>query len=48
MIPVCEWFALCDRESAGTMEAPFGDVPCCQRCAERVDAADRLVRWEDQ
>jgi len=48
MIPACEWFALCDRESVGTAPAPFGDVPCCQRCADKMDMGDILTRWEDQ
>lgn len=34
----CEYFALCDRPAEGTVAHPIlGDVPCCQRCADRVE-----------
>ncbi len=34
----CEYFALCDREAVGTVPNPvLGPVPCCQRCADRVE-----------
>lgn len=34
--PFCEWYALCDREAIGTTKHPIiGDVPICQRCADK-------------
>lgn len=33
---MCEWYALCDREAVGYVWHPIlGDVPCCQRCADK-------------
>lgn len=33
----CEYFVLCDRPAEGVVANPvIGDVPCCQRCADRV------------
>jgi hypothetical protein len=33
----CEWFALCDNEAAGVVSHPIlGDVPTCERCAEKL------------
>lgn len=38
MAPVCEWFAFCTRESSGVVEHPIlGDVPTCERCANKLD-----------
>lgn len=35
---MCEWFALCDKPAAGVVVHPvLGDVPCCTRCAEKLD-----------
>lgn len=32
----CEWFALCDHVAAGVVSHPIlGDVPTCQRCADK-------------
>lgn len=32
----CQWYALCTREAAGTTPHPIlGDVPICQRCADK-------------
>lgn len=40
---VCEWFALCTNPSVGTVAHPIlGDVPICQRCADRMDYADKV------
>lgn len=33
----CQYFALCDNEAIGVVVNPIlGNVPCCQRCADRV------------
>lgn len=46
-VPTCEWFALCANDSAGTIKHPIlGDVPCCQRCADKLEMTDRLEVWE--
>lgn len=35
---MCEWYALCDRPADGIVKHPIlGDVPCCQRCADKHD-----------
>lgn len=35
----CQWFALCDNHAATTEPHPvLGDVPICNRCAEKVEA----------
>lgn len=35
---LCEWFALCTREAAGTVYHPvLGDVPTCDRCRDKAD-----------
>jgi hypothetical protein len=37
MNTTCEWFALCDNASVGTVKHPIlGDVPTCQRCADKL------------
>jgi hypothetical protein len=37
--PMCEYFALCDNSAEGMVPNPIlGNVPCCQRCADRVGA----------
>ena len=42
----CEWFALCRNESVGTVPHPvLGDVPICQRCADKMELTDRLRPW---
>lgn len=34
--PMCEWYALCDHDAVGTTKHPIlGDVPICQRCADK-------------
>jgi hypothetical protein len=34
----CEWYALCENESVGFVWHPvLGDVPTCQRCADKHD-----------
>ena len=34
---VCMWFAACDNPATGTTPHPIlGDVPTCDRCAERA------------
>jgi hypothetical protein len=41
---VCRWFALCDHPAVGVIKHPIlGLVPCCQRCAEKLDMTDRLL-----
>jgi hypothetical protein len=36
---MCRYFLLCDRHAVGTVANPvLGPVPCCQRCADRVEA----------
>jgi len=41
--PVCEWFAKCDHPAVGVIAHPvLGDVPCCQRCADKLEIANRL------
>lgn len=33
---VCDWYALCTNEAAGTVDHPvLGAVPTCQRCANK-------------
>lgn len=37
--PLCEWFAMCDREATTTLLHPvIGEVPCCARCAAKATA----------
>ena len=34
----CQWFLLCARPAVTTRKHWIaGDVPCCERCAARVD-----------
>lgn len=34
---MCEYFAKCDNVADGVVSNPIlGDVPCCQRCADKV------------
>ena len=34
----CRWFLLCQNRAATTRLHPvLGEVPCCERCAARVD-----------
>ena len=41
--PVCEWFAKCDHPAVGVIAHPvLGDVPCCQRCADKLEMTNRL------
>lgn len=43
-MPICEWFALCDRETTTCLPHPIlGWVPCCARCAAQVGSLDELV-----
>lgn len=45
--PTCEWFRDCFRPSAGTVEHPIlGPVPCCTRCAEKLNL--ELDPYEEQ
>lgn len=38
MNTTCEWFALCDHDAIGVTPHPIlGDVPICQRCADKLD-----------
>jgi hypothetical protein len=40
-VPVCEWFALCDRPADWLIPHPIlGQVPTCQRCADKLNLAD--------
>jgi hypothetical protein len=42
---VCEWFALCDNPAVGTLPHPvLGDVPVCDRCADKVGLTEEIVR----
>jgi hypothetical protein len=35
---MCEWFLLCDNEPVGVVRhVVLGDVPTCQRCADKLD-----------
>ncbi len=35
---ICEWYLLCDHDAVGTTPHPvLGDVPICQRCADKHD-----------
>lgn len=37
-IPFCQWFALCTRPAAGTVQHPaLGAVPTCRECADRFE-----------
>lgn len=37
MSSICEWFALCENTADGVVSHPvLGDVPTCQRCADRL------------
>lgn len=39
-VPVCGYFAFCTNVAEGTIPHPIlGDVPTCQRCADRVGLA---------
>lgn len=34
----CEVFLLCDNEATTTYDAgPLGEVPACQRCADKME-----------
>lgn len=38
-VQTCEWFALCGNPAVTTEPHPIlGDVPICQRCADKVAA----------
>jgi hypothetical protein len=38
----CAWFLLCENPATTTMPHPIlGDVPCCQRCADKVERLSR-------
>jgi hypothetical protein len=44
---LCQWYALCENPATGTMPHPvLGNVPICERCAERVDF-QRYVKYGD-
>ena len=44
---VCEWFALCDHEAIGVVMHPIlAAVPCCERCALKLDMLDEVVRFD--
>lgn len=35
-VPGCEWMLMCEEPAAGVVAHPIlGDVPTCQRCADR-------------
>ena len=37
---ICSWFVLCIRPATGSMSHPtLGDVPICERCRAKVEAA---------
>lgn len=41
---VCEWFALCTRETTQATQHPIlGPVPICARCAERMGIVPELA-----
>jgi hypothetical protein len=33
---VCEWFALCTNPATSVEPHPMGDVPICDRCADKL------------
>ena len=40
----CQWFATCTNTTTSALVHPIlGEVPCCTRCAMRVEAFDSLV-----
>lgn len=44
----CQWFALCTNEATLTVTHPvMGSVPCCQRCCDKLDMADRATPLAD-
>lgn len=41
----CQWFALCTNEAVGCVtHSILGDVPICERCAEKVGLTADIVR----
>lgn len=34
---VCEWFAMCDNAPSTVRKAPWGYVPICDRCNNKVE-----------
>lgn len=41
----CEWFARCGNEAWSLEPHPIlGDVPICQRCADKLDTIDGLTK----
>lgn len=44
---LCQWFALCDHEAVGVVAHPIlGDVPTCQRCADKLELDLRRFETE--
>jgi hypothetical protein len=42
---ICRWYAKCDRAAEWVTRGPigdglFGEVPICQRCADKLGIAD--------
>ena len=36
-IQTCQWFAMCPNDANGVVShVILGDVPCCQRCADKL------------
>lgn len=45
---LCRWYAFCENvTTTGLAHPALGLVPCCERCASRVDLAAELVPLPD-
>lgn len=41
-VPICQWFALCERIAVVVIAHPILEwVPACRECSQRVRAADQ-------
>ena len=45
IVPTCEYFALCANPADGAVELPFGWVPTCQRCADKMGQVLVPAEW---